>query len=105
MQCGALWENFEKCYSVCTDLDTSGSFFQYSYLYTEMITICLFLVGVWGGGGIFHPSNTLDRTLLSVSYMLVFYFGGVFIEGNTAAERLKKRWTGYNWKTETAEES
>ena len=49
MQSGAFWDNFEKCSSVCTDLDTSGSFFQYSYLYTEMITTFLFLVVVGEG--------------------------------------------------------
>ena len=46
MQSGAFWDNFEKCYSVCTALAASGWFFRYSYLYTVMMTIFF-----WGGGG------------------------------------------------------
>ena len=67
MRWDAIWcilrHNFEKCYSVCTDLVTSGWFFRYNYSYTVIITI------FWGGeaghfgGGSFYPSNTLDRTL------------------------------------------
>ena len=51
MQSGAfLRHKFEKCYSVCTDFVTSGRFFQYSYLYTEMITIFLRgKLGILGG--------------------------------------------------------
>ena len=47
MRWDAIWcilrmtHNFEKCYSVCNDLVVSGWFFQYSYLYTLMITIFL----------------------------------------------------------------
>ena len=38
--------NFEKCYSVCTNLVSRlDDFFRYSYLYTVMITI------FWGGWG------------------------------------------------------
>ena len=63
MHWDAIWcilrHNFEKCYSVCTNLVASWWFFRYSYLYTVMITIFFFL----GGGGSFYPSNTLDRTL------------------------------------------
>ena len=66
----AIWcilkHNFEKCYRACTDLVASGWFFRYSYLYTGMITIFLgWKLGIWGGGGSFDPSNTLDRTLLA----------------------------------------
>ena len=60
MQSGAfLRDNFEKCYSVYTDLVKSGWFSQYVYLYTVMIPF------FWGGGvgESFYPSNTLDRTL------------------------------------------
>ena len=71
MRWDAIWcilrHNFEKCYSVCTDLVTSGWFFRYNYSYTVIITI--FLGGrswaFWGGGS-FYPSNTLDRTLPTV---------------------------------------
>ena len=49
-------------WEMCTDLDASGWFFRYSYLYTVMITI--FLGGSWAfWGESFYPSNTLDRTL------------------------------------------
>ena len=34
-----LRHNFEKCYSVCTDLIPSGWFFRYSYLYTVILTV------------------------------------------------------------------
>ena len=59
-----LRHNFEKCYSVSTNLVASWWFFRYSYLYTVMITI--FFWGKAGHfvGGSFYPSNTLDRTLL-----------------------------------------
>ena len=62
-----LRHNFEKCYSVFTDLVASGWFFQYSYFCTVMITI--FLGGSWaffflGGGGRFYTSNALGRTLV-----------------------------------------
>ena len=47
MRWDAIWcilrHNFEKCYSVCTDLVTSGWFFRYNYSYTVIITI------FWGG--------------------------------------------------------
>ena len=60
MHWDAIWcilrHNFEKCYSVCTNLVASWWFFRYSYLYTVMITLFF-----WGGS--FYPSNTLDRTL------------------------------------------
>ena len=42
-----LRHNFEKCYSVCTNLVASWWFFGYSHLYTVMITI--FLGGVEAG--------------------------------------------------------
>ena len=46
---------------MCNDL-VSGLFFQYSYLYTIVIT--MFFGGKLGiFGGSFYPSNTLDRTL------------------------------------------
>ena len=69
MHWDAIWcilrHNFEKCYSVCTNLVASWWFFRYSYLYTVMITI--FFLGGGGSwafcGGSFYPSNTLDRTL------------------------------------------
>ena len=72
MRWDAIWcilrHNFEKCYSVCTDLVTSGWFLRYNYSYTVIITI--FLGGEAGhfgaGGGSFYPSNTLDRTLPTV---------------------------------------
>ena len=55
MRRNAIWcilrHNFEKCYSVCTDLVASGLFFRCSYLYTVMITI------FFGGG------KRLDKTL------------------------------------------
>ena len=40
-------------------------FFQYSYLYSVMITIYFFGGGKLGilGGGNFYPLNTLERTL------------------------------------------
>ena len=44
-----LRQNFEKCYSVCTDPVAFGWFFRYSYLYTVMITI------FWGVGGKLLP--------------------------------------------------
>ena len=101
MQSGAFWDNFEKCHSgillnffkswscslscgvlrqgilsyfMCTDLVASGWFFQYSYLYTVMITIHLG-GGSWAfWGGSFYPSNTLDRTLhVSTFYPLVIW--------------------------------
>ena len=62
MRRDAIWcilrHNFEKCYSVRTDLVASGWFFRYSYLYTVMITI--FLGGSWAiffflGGGKLLP--------------------------------------------------
>ena len=67
MHWDAIWfilrHNFEKCYSVCHDLVMSEWFFQYSYLYTVVITI-FFWRGSWASlGGSFYPSNTLDRTL------------------------------------------
>ena len=47
MQSGAfLRHNFEKCYSVCTDLVTSGWFFRYNYSDTVIITIFF-----WGEAG------------------------------------------------------
>ena len=53
---------------MCNDLVVSGRFFQYSYLYTEMITI--FFVGEAGhfflAGGSFYPLNTLDRILTGI---------------------------------------
>ena len=63
--------NFEKCYSVCTNLVWRlDDFFRYSYLYTVMITIFLG-GGGWGSwafwAGSFYPSNTLDRTLTIVN--------------------------------------
>ena len=69
MRWDAIWcilrHNFEKWYSVCTDLVASGWFFRYSYLYIVMITIFFWRkLGILGGGGSFYPSNTLDRTLL-----------------------------------------
>ena len=43
MHWDAIWcilrHNFEKCYTVCNDLVLSEWFFQYSYLYTVVITI------------------------------------------------------------------
>ena len=72
MRWDAIWciceTNFEKCYSVCTDLVTSGWFFRYNYSYTVIITIFLGgEAGHFGGGrGSFYPSNTLDRTLPAV---------------------------------------
>ena len=62
--CCILRHNFEKCYAVCDDLVMSEWFFQYSYLYTVVITIFF-----WGEAGhsfwrgSFYPSNTLGRTL------------------------------------------
>ena len=58
-----LRHNFEKCYSVCTDLVASGRFFLYSYLYTVMMII--FFGGEAGhfGEESFYPSNTVERTL------------------------------------------
>ena len=70
MRWDAIWcilrHNFEKWYSVCTDLVASGWFFRYSYLYIVMITIFFWRkLGILIlGGGSFYPSNTLDRTLL-----------------------------------------
>ena len=55
MHWDAIWcilrHNFEKCYSVCTNLVASWWFFRYSYLYTVLMTI--FLGGEAGhfGGG------------------------------------------------------
>ena len=47
-----LRHNFEKCYSVCTNLVASWWFFRYSYLYTVMITIFFWgKLGILGGGG------------------------------------------------------
>ena len=49
--CCILRHNFEKCYSVRTDLIASGWFFWYSFLYSVMLTI--FSGGswaVWGEG-------------------------------------------------------
>ena len=44
-----LRHNFEKCYSVCNDL-VSGLFFQYSYLYTIVITMFFGRkLGIFGG--------------------------------------------------------
>ena len=60
MQSFAFRDNFEKCYSVCTNLLSSCWFFRFSYLYTVMITI------FWGWS--FYSSNTLDRTL--TAYLL-----------------------------------
>ena len=50
-------------YFTCTDLVASGWFFQYSYLYTVMITIYLGGRLAFGGRGSFYPSNTIDGTL------------------------------------------
>ena len=63
MQSGAFWDNFEKCYSVCTDLVASGWFFRYSLLYWWQFFLG---GGGWSAflGGSFYPSNTLDGTLL-----------------------------------------
>ena len=82
MRWDAIWcilrHNFEKCYSVCTNLVASWWFFRYSYLYTVFMTI--FLGGKLGilGGGSFYPSNTLDRTLPSIFcpeiIRILFYF-------------------------------
>ena len=71
MRWDAIWSilrhNFEKCYSVCTDLVTSGWFFRYNYSYTVIITIFWGgEAGHFGGGGSFYLSNTLDRTLPTV---------------------------------------
>ena len=70
----AIWctlrHNFEKHYSVSTELDVSELFFfRNSYLHTVMITV-FFCRGGEGGvggswefwGGSFYPSNTPDRT-------------------------------------------
>ena len=66
MRRDAIWcilrQNFEKCYSVCTDLVASGLFFRCSYLYTVMITIFF-----WGKLGILFftggVGKRLDKTL------------------------------------------
>ena len=73
MHWDAIWcilrHNFEKCYSVCTNLVASWWFFRYSYLYTVLMTIFFWgKLGILGGGGSFYPSNTLDRTLKRVQF-------------------------------------
>ena len=55
---------FEKCFSVCTDVVASGWFFRNSYLSTVMIRKQYFFerkLSIWGGGS-FYPFKTLDRT-------------------------------------------
>ena len=63
-----LKHNFERCYSMCTDLVASRWFFRYSYLCQYCNDNNTFFGGgegevghFWGGS--FYPSNTLDRTL------------------------------------------
>ena len=60
MRWDAIWcilrRNFEKCYSVCTDLVTSGWFSRYNYSYTVIITIFWGgEAGHFGGGGKLLP--------------------------------------------------
>ena len=61
MRWDAIWcisrHNFEKCYSVFTNLVTSGWFLRHSCSYTVMITRFFFgggggrgKLGIWGGG-------------------------------------------------------
>ena len=48
--------------SVCTDLVASGFFFRFCYSYTSCNDNKIFFF--LAGGGSFHPSNTLNRTLI-----------------------------------------
>ena len=71
-----LRHNFEKCYTVCTDLVASGWFFWYSYLYTVMITIFFGgKLGILGEKllfGFFLP--TYQRFSIEVSHFITKIF-------------------------------